>query len=117
MDGSCYVDILQEIGMMGENFEVSSSPSSMVQLTDWVVLPPRDDTATKHALFTKGPLAIALNVVDEAMYYASGVLDVESCIKHGTENLDHAINLVGWGTDVLPDGTKAEHWILRNSWR
>jgi len=117
VDGKCYVDILQDLGMMGWSFdEVPSAAPSTVRLTDWVVLPPRDDVATKHALFTKGPLSIALNVVSEALYYASGVLDVESCTKHDADNLDHAINLVGWGVDALPDGTTAEHWILRNSW-
>lgn len=121
VDGGCYVDILQNIGVMGGNQEhsgLSSVPLTpqMIQLTDWVVLPERDNIATKHALLNKGPLSIALNVVDEAIYYANGVLDVESCNKHGEENLDHAINLIGWGVDELPDGTQAEHWILRNSW-
>jgi len=116
VDGECYVDILQEAGAMGENQSFTDTSSPTMQLTDWVDIPPRDDTAVKHALFTKGPLAIAINVVDEAIYYASGVLDVASCSKHDAESLDHAINLVGWGTDDQPDGTKAEHWILRNSW-
>lgn len=115
VDGGCYVDILQDVGVMGDT-GLMSAPSSTVQLSDWVLLPKRDDIAAKHALFTKGPLAVALNVVDEALYYASGVLDVESCSKHDAMNLDHAINLVGWGVDTLPDGTQAEHWILRNSW-
>lgn len=120
VDGGCYVDILQNMGMTNEddvNLSSTTAPTeSMVQLTDWAVVPSRDDVAAKHALFTKGPLAIALNVVDEAMYYSSGVLDVESCVKHDAQNLDHAINLVGWGVDELPDGTTGEHWILRNSW-
>eukprot|EP00581_Thalassiosira_minuscula_P018176 CAMPEP_0183715224 /NCGR_PEP_ID=MMETSP0737-20130205/9545_1 /TAXON_ID=385413 /ORGANISM="Thalassiosira miniscula, Strain CCMP1093" /LENGTH=824 /DNA_ID=CAMNT_0025944313 /DNA_START=105 /DNA_END=2579 /DNA_ORIENTATION=+ len=119
VDGGCYLDVLEDLGMMdvGENGKLAASePSSMVQLTDWVALPERDDIATKHALYTKGPLSVALNVVDEATYYSSGVLDVESCKAHGVESLDHAVNLVGWGVDVLPDGSKAEHWILRNSW-
>ena len=115
VDGGCYIDILQDIGIMdgSQNNQLSMTPSSTVQLTDWVVLPERDEIATKHALFTKGPLSVALNVVDEALYYASGVLDVASC---ATEDVDHAVTLVGWGVDVLPDGSKAEHWILRNSW-
>ena len=118
VDGGCYVDLLENTGVIQDkNSELSSTASSStVQLVDWVVLPERDDMAVKHALYTKGPLSIALNVVDEAIYYSSGVLDVESCSKHGEENLDHAINVVGWGVDELPDGTKAEHWILRNSW-
>ncbi|KAL7551679.1 hypothetical protein ACHAWF_017188 [Thalassiosira exigua] len=105
VDGACY---------NGEGG--SASPSRGVRLTDWVVLPSRDDIATKHALYTKGPLAVSLNVVDEALYYANGVLDVASCAKNGEKNLDHAVNLVGWGVDELPDGSKASHWILRNSW-
>lgn len=118
VDAGCYVDILQDIGMMdGGTSKLSSSlDSSTVQLTDWVIIPERNDLATKHALYTKGPLSIALNVVDEAIYYASGVLDVASCTNNGENNLDHAINLVGWGVDTLPDGSEAEHWILRNSW-
>jgi len=120
VDGGCYVDILHDIGMMGDNELLSSTPpsssSSMVTLSDWVVLPPRDDITTKHALFTKGPLSIAMNIVEEALYYANGVLDVASCSKHDVDNLDHAINLVGWGVDDLPDGGQAEHWIVRNSW-
>mmetsp|Transcript_4629 Transcript_4629/g.8222 ORF Transcript_4629/g.8222 Transcript_4629/m.8222 type:complete len:733 (-) Transcript_4629:125-2323(-) len=115
VDGGCYVDILQDMGLMDDN-ELLSTSSSAVQLTDWVVLPTRDDIATKHALYTKGPLSIALNVVPEALYYANGVLDVASCSKNGAENLDHAINVVGWGVDELPDGSTAEHWVLRNSW-
>ncbi len=119
VDGGCYVNVLQDVGMMGSNFNEqpsNESPPTTVQITDWVVLPSRDDIATKHALYTKGPLAIALNVVDEAMYYSNGVLDVESCTKNGVYDLDHAINVVGWGVDDLPDGTQAEHWIVRNSW-
>lgn len=118
VDGGCYVDILQDLGMLGdEGTKVSfANPSFTVQLTEWVEVPPRDDTAAKHALLTKGPLAIALNVVDAALYYADGVLDVASCEENDAEHLDHAINLVGWGVDELSDGSKAEHWILRNSW-
>ena len=46
-------------------------------------------------------LSIALNVVPEALYYANGVLDVASCSKNGAENLDHAINVVGWVRSFL----------------
>mmetsp|Transcript_14485 Transcript_14485/g.29415 ORF Transcript_14485/g.29415 Transcript_14485/m.29415 type:complete len:811 (-) Transcript_14485:145-2577(-) len=130
VDGKCYVDILESIGMMDANSEiddpvamaenasaqVSQISSNTVQVQDWVTIPPRDDIATKHALFTQGPLSIAFNVVPEAIYYANGVLDVESCEENDVMHLDHAINLVGWGVDELPDGTKAEHWIIRNSW-
>ena len=89
----------------------------MVQLTDWVLVPARDEIAFKHALYTQGPLSIAVNVVDEAMYYSSGVLDVASCAANDASHLDHAITVIGWDTDMLPSGSLSEHWIVRNSWR
>ena len=117
VDAECFVDVLQNMGMMNEDFSTTELPSSnTVKLTDYVLLPTRDDIATKHALYTQGPLSIAINVVDEAIYYSSGVLDVASCTNNGEDYLDHAVTVVGWGTDQLPDGTKAEHWIMRNSW-
>jgi len=96
VDGGCYIDILQSMGMMGGSVvdedwvwpwkgtpasDPAPESASAVKLTDWAVLPVRDDVAVKHALFTKGPLSVALNVVDEAMYYADGVQDVQSCLK------------------------------------
>ena len=86
VDGGCYLDVLQDAGMMTDSdkeeeeeeraenkpkpVELSAEgPTSAVRLTDWVVLPERDDVATKHALYTRGPLAVGVNVVDEALYY------------------------------------------------
>jgi hypothetical protein len=99
IDGECYVNVLQEAGLMGGSNGLLSSaaiPSSSVQLTNWMALPPRDDVVAKHALFTQGPLSVAFNVVDESLYYSNGVLDVAGCRKNGPQDLDHAINLVGW---------------------
>ena len=102
MDGACYVDILRDAGVLdGGGGEPTAASSAVVRLTDWwAVLSSRDDVATKQALFTKGPLSVALNVVDKLLYYGSGVLDVASCEKNEEDNLDHAVNLLGWGTIV-----------------
>ena len=101
MDGACYVDILRDAGVLdGGGGEPTAASSAVVRLTDWAVLSSRDDVATKHALFTKVPLSVALNVVVELLYYASGLLDVASCEKNEEDNLDHAVNLLGWGTIV-----------------
>ena len=113
VDGRCYTDILESIGMMER---VASTLSSTVQFTDWVVIPTRDDIAIKHALLNHGPLSVGFNVVDESLYYADGVLDVSSCSATAEINLDHEVVLVGWGVDDLADGTQMEHWVLRNSW-
>ncbi|KAL3776792.1 hypothetical protein HJC23_011921 [Cyclotella cryptica] len=123
IDGQCYVDILAGLGMVHGHSNVrsltqpESSPStSTVRLVDWMILPERDEVAIKHALIHRGPLSVAFNVVDESLYYANGVLDVQSCTANDEDHLDHAVNLIGWGVDTLEDGTEAQHWILRNSW-
>ncbi|KAL7481184.1 hypothetical protein ACHAW6_006863 [Cyclotella cf. meneghiniana] len=123
VDGQCYVDILAGLGMLHGNRDslsstqsASSASSSTVRLLDWTILPERDEVSVKHALINRGPLSVGFNVVDESLYYANGVLDVESCTANEDDHLDHAVNLIGWGVDTLEDGTEAQHWILRNSW-
>jgi hypothetical protein len=117
VDGQCYVDILEGLGMLhGRETLLSQTQPSTVQMTDWVILPERDEVAIKHALLNRGPLSVGFNVVPESLYYSTGVLDVNSCSANTSDDLDHAINLIGWGVDTLKDGTEAQHWILRNSW-
>ena len=45
------------------------------------------------------------------MYYNGGILDDTNCSSK-LEDIDHAVTLVGWGTD----NEVGEYWIVRNSW-
>lgn len=131
VDGECYIDTLQGLGMLDKKPDLLSS--SLLSYTihidtwkhddkgniitaPWWYVPSRDDIAVKQALLAQGPLSITITVVDEMRYYSGGVLDVASCTKNTVNDGDHAITLIGWGVDTLPDGTQAEHWIVRNSW-
>lgn len=120
IDGECYVDTLRGLGMLdgkpADRLSTALSPST-VQIDSWWYVPSRNEIAVKQALLSQGPLSITLTVVPEMLYYSSGVLDVEDCTKNDIDSGDHAITVVGWGVDQLPDGTQAEHWIVRNSWR
>jgi C1A family cysteine protease len=64
-------------------------------------------TAMKAALAIK-PLSVAIEA-DLAVFqsYKSGIFNSTSC---GT-NLDHATNVVGWGT-----ANGVDYWLMRNSW-
>lgn len=60
------------------------------------------------AAVAKAPLSVAIEA-DRSVFqsYKSGIFNSSAC---GT-NLDHATNVVGWGTSG-----STEYWLMRNSW-
>lgn len=57
-----------------------------------------------------GPVGISVAAGNDIFrFYKSGVLNNAKCAEYG---LDHAIAIVGFGTD--PEG--GDYWIVRNSW-
>ncbi|CAD7940484.1 unnamed protein product [Amoebophrya sp. A120] len=81
-------------------------------LSSWVSLPARDDEAVMRALLQQ-PLSVAFNVGAATLYYDAGILNVAECEKNTSDDLNHAINLVGFGTCKK---TGLKYWTLRNSW-
>ena len=81
----------------------------VARVTGYVRLPVNDLDAVLHALLNVGPLAVSVDA--SAWYqYQSGVFtgcDLES------PTLDHAVLLVGVGTDEV---TGLPYWLIRNSW-
>ena len=67
-----------------------------------------DEEALTEALATKGPLAVTLYVTSNFQNYVSGVYTDTSCANRSP---NHAVNLVGYGTQSGKD-----YYILRNSW-
>jgi cathepsin L len=53
-----------------------------------------------------------LEALDSLQYYTSGVYFDRGCAMMQKDNLDHAVVVVGYGTDP----TKGDYWIIRNSW-
>ena len=84
----------------------SSVPNTKV--VGQVVVTPKSDSAMMNALYIN-PVSVAIEADTKAFQlYSSGVFANSGC---GT-TLDHAVVLVGWGTD--PVG--GDYYILRNSW-
>jgi len=69
-----------------------------------------DETEIKKALYSRGPLAVVLNAGASLQYYVKGIIDLSS-YDCNPWNLDHAVLIVGYGTENGKD-----YWIVKNSW-
>ena len=87
----------------------SLNSSAKVRTTGYVQLAENDHEAVMTALATKGPLVVGVAAGDWGEY-ASGIFDGCS----GAKNLviNHAVQLVGYGTDA----NHGDYWIIRNWW-
>jgi len=80
-------------------------------IKDYVRLPTNNYTALMHAVNVIGPIAISVDA-SKWSFYSSGVYDGGMFKKCGT-TIDHAVQLVGYGTD---DQSGQDYWLVRNSW-
>merc|ERR1711918_74516 len=72
-----------------------------------------DEAAMLEQLVKVGPYAISIDATDSNMqHYSSGVANPSGC-KNGIDQnrLDHAVLLVGFGTEGGQD-----YWKIKNSW-
>jgi len=79
----------------------------VVKLSSFVSLPSNKYDPVMNAL-QNGPLAVNVDASSWALY-ESGVYD--GCSKT-TSDIDHVVQLVGYGNDAA----LGEYWTLRNSW-
>jgi len=81
----------------------------VVSITGYNTIPANDMEATLQHLATVGPLAIAGDA-SPWQFYGSGVFS--GCSYDNNIGLNHAIQLVGYGTDAQ----HGDYWLVRNSW-
>jgi len=96
----------------GQDFPCKFDPTKtppVATISAYTVLPSNKQQPILEALVDNGPLAIAV-WASPWMSYSSGVF--KGCSYSGNMDIDHAVQLVGYGTD--PSG--GDYWIVRNSW-
>jgi len=83
-------------------------PAPVAKVTNYTKLPENQYDPLLSAVATVGPIAVS---VDAASWgrYSSGVFD--GCNK-ANPDIDHAVVLVGYGTDPQ----LGDYWLVRNSW-
>jgi len=69
-----------------------------------------DETDIKNALYSLGPISVAINASSSLQFYSKGIIDLDST-KCSPEALDHAVIIVGYGTE-----NGLDFWIVKNSW-
>jgi cathepsin L len=80
----------------------------VVNINSYVSLPSNEYEPLLNAIATIGPIAISVDATSWS-FYATGVYN--GC-NQTNPDIDHAVQLVGYGTES--DGTN--YWLVRNSW-
>lgn len=80
-----------------------------VKLSSYVKLPVNDQNALLNAVANLGPVAISVDASSWS-FYETGVFT--GCNMNAPD-IDHAVQLVGYGTDASAGG---DYFLVRNSW-
>lgn len=75
----------------------------------YVDIPQGDEEKMKEAVATIGPVSVAIDASHESFqFYSKGVYIEKKC---SSEDLDHGVLVVGYGTENGKD-----YWLVKNSW-
>jgi len=93
----------------GDDFQCDKKKSSpYAKINGYVILPTNQQDPLLAAIAKVGPIAISVDA-SRWHFYSTGVFD--DC-NQTNPDIDHAVQLVGYGTDSM----FGDYWLIRNSW-
>ncbi len=100
----------------GQSCPSAASNAPKTQFASWYRITCSDIEAIKTAIMTYGVVDAAVYATTSFQNYSGGIFtdNYTSCSSNPCyyTPTNHAIALVGWGTDA----STGDYWILRNSW-
>nr|CAD7404506.1 unnamed protein product [Timema poppensis] len=83
-----------------------------LSLTGYVDVESGNEDLVQEAVATVGPISIALDASQRSFHLYNGGVYFEPNCTSGIDDLDHAILLIGYGTDLKGN----DYWLVKNSW-
>lgn len=102
---------------------LAKSPNTLVD--HYVVIPYADEATLKCSLAANGPHSISMDFSGKIVQYKSGIFDdpdkeCDSSINATTGRFvkpyNHAVTLVGYGSELNQMGVMTDYWLIKNSW-
>jgi len=96
------------ISYHGDDFQCVRGRTPYTRIDGYVTLPFNQQDPLLVAVATIGPIAVSVDA-SAWHFYGGGVFD--GC-NQTNPDIDHAVQLVGYGTDA----NLGDYWLVRNSW-
>jgi len=88
-----------------------NSATKVASLTAYATTTTGSETALQTQVAIQ-PVSVAINAAPSLQAYANGVYNDPACGTGSSAQLNHAVLVVGYGTDA----TAGAYWIVKNSW-
>ena len=76
-----------------------------------------DEAKMESLLASVGPVVIGMTATDKFMHYNGGIYFDQSCPNDcDARGVNHAMVLVGYGTDKTTYKQPVDYWLVKNSW-
>jgi hypothetical protein len=97
--------------------DTSIAKDTRAEVDFWVRITSGDEEAMKCHLANNGPISVSIKSETTSLFtYKSGIWDDPEGKCAGATATDHAVFLVGYGTEVGQTGETLDYWLVQNSW-